>query len=83
MLPGLGNVEITAPEPLPSLSVLDQRRRRRVMDHYEVRVQIQGLGRTLIDLEIDLLHLLRQVVVLALKLIGQPSGNLGKFLIAC
>lgn len=52
------------------------------MDHYEIRVQVQSLGRALIDSEIDLLHLLGQVVVLALKRIGQSSGDLKELLIA-
>src|SRR5262249_26585255 len=82
VLPGLGNVEVAAPEPLPSLPVLDQCRGRGIMDHYEIRIQVQSLGRALIDSEIDLLHLLGQVVVLALKRIGQSSGDLKEFLIA-
>src|SRR5262249_11118900 len=32
VLPGLGNVEVAAPEPLPSLPVLDQCRGRGIMD---------------------------------------------------
>src|SRR5512134_3772518 len=83
VLPGFRDIKITAPEPLPSLSMLDQGRRRRVMNHHQIRVQVQTLCGSLVDLEVDLLHLIGEVFVLALKGIRQSSGHLKEFLVAC
>src|SRR5262249_39197806 len=83
MPPRLSQIEVTAPEPDPALSVLDQSRRWRVMDHHEVRIQTQTLRIAQVNFEVDLLHLFRQMVILALEGIGQSPGDLEEFLIAC
>src|SRR6478752_10311117 len=83
VLPGFGDIEVTAPQPLPSLSMFNQRGGRRVMNHYQICLEIQALCGALVDLEIDLLHLLCEMIVLALKGVRQSSGCLKEFLIPC
>ncbi len=53
------------------------------MNHHQICVEIQALCSTLVDLQVDLLHLLCEVVVLTLKGICQSSGRLKEFLIPC
>jgi hypothetical protein len=78
----LAGIEMAAPHPLPPLAMIDQRRRLRIMDEHEIRIEIQCLGVSGRDVQVGAVHLVGNGDRASLESIGNPPRDIGKLLCA-